>query len=46
MGGQFAPEWVVTMQRNDWTVSGGMGGHFVAEYAIDQRNPKAAGEPF
>ena len=27
------PEWVVTMQRNRWTVSSGMSGHYAAEYA-------------
>ena len=34
MGGRNAPESVVAMQRNEWTVWSGMGGRFAAEYAI------------
>ena len=33
MGGHNVPEWVVTMQRNEWSVCSGMGGHNPAEYA-------------
>ena len=34
MGGHNVPEWVVTIQRNRWTVCSGMSGHNAAEYAI------------
>ena len=33
MGGHDAPEWVVTFQRNQWSVYSGMTGHYAAEYA-------------
>jgi len=34
MGGHYVPEWVVTMQRNQWSVWSGMSGHNAAEYAL------------
>jgi hypothetical protein len=34
IGGHNAPEWVVTIQRNRWSVCSGMSGHYAAEYAF------------
>jgi len=35
VGGHNVPEWVVTMQRNRWSVCSGMSGHNAAEYALE-----------
>lgn len=38
IGGQFAPEWLVSLDRNQRSVWSGMGGQFGPEYAVHRGN--------